>query len=119
MITADLLLRYHRLRFSLDPRRRGVRPASRISDFRVADEGTAGNRFRWPAARADLLMRCRRYALIGCTLKTLALEFCDLCFGFIQFQLELYPLAIRLSEFRGETCGFLFQVVDLHFYLIG
>ena len=36
MITADSLLRYHRLRLSLDPRRRGARPASRISGFRVA-----------------------------------------------------------------------------------
>ena len=70
--------------------------------------------------RADSFLRGRRYPLVGwCTLKTLALEFRDLRFGFIQFQLKFYSLTVSLSEFRGETCGFLFQVIDLHFYLIG
>ena len=57
--------------------------------------------------------------LFGRTLKSLALEFRNLCFGLVQFQLEFYPLAVRLSEFRGKTCGFLFEAIDLRFYLIG
>jgi hypothetical protein len=75
---------------------------------------------KFPAHRcASRASRIRSSAAVAIrfrrTLKTLALEFRDLCFGYIQFELEFYPLAIRLSEFRDETCGFLLQAIDLHF----